>query len=80
MSKKRRQRSPDLRARVGLEALKGVEPVHAIAAKYEVHPVQVSQWKKEAAERLPEVFARKAAMMRKLPKSASERSSRRLAG
>ena len=60
MSKKRRQHSPDLKARVGLEALKGIEPIHAIAAKYEVHPVQVSQWKKEIAERLPEVFARKA--------------------
>jgi putative transposase len=60
MSKKRRQHSPDLKARVGLEALKGIEPIHAIAAKYQVHPVQVSQWKKEAAERLPEVFARKA--------------------
>ena len=61
MSKKRRQHSPDLKAKVGLEALKGIEPVHAIAAKFEVHPVQVSQWKKEAAERLPEVFARKGA-------------------
>lgn len=59
MSKKRRQHSSDLKAKVGLEALKGIEPVHAIAAKYQVHPVQVSQWKKEAAERLPEVFARK---------------------
>jgi len=59
MSKKRRQHSADLKARVGLEALKGIEAVHAIAAKYQVHPVQVSQWKKEAAERLPEVFARK---------------------
>jgi transposase-like protein len=60
MSKKRRLHSPELKARVGLEALKGIEPIHAIAAKYQVHPVQVSQWKKEAAERLPEVFARKA--------------------
>ena len=60
MSKKRRLHSPDLKAKVGLEALKGIEPVHAIAAKFQVHPVQVSQWKKEAAERLPEVFARKA--------------------
>src|ERR1017187_11025922 len=60
MSKKRRQQSPDLKARVGLEALKGIEPVHAIAAKYQIHPVQVSQWKKEIAERLPEVFAGKA--------------------
>ena len=59
MSKKRRQHSSDLKARVGLEALKGVEPIHTIAAKYQVHPVQVSQWKKEVTERLPEVFARK---------------------
>ena len=48
-----------MKARVGLEALKGIEPVHSIAAKYQVHPVQVSQWKQEAAERRPEVFARK---------------------
>ena len=60
MSKKRRQHSTELKARVALEALKGIEPVHAIAAKYQVHPVQVSQWKKELLERLPEVFARKA--------------------
>ena len=60
MSKKRRSFSPEFKAQVGLEALKGIEPVHAIAAKHQVHPVQVSQWKKEAAERLPEVFSRKA--------------------
>jgi len=60
MSKKRRQHSAQFKAQVGLEALKGIEPVHAIAAKHEIHPVQVSQWKKEVAERLPEVFAGKA--------------------
>src|SRR5882724_9330398 len=59
MSKKRRLHSPDLKAKVGLEALKGIEPIHTIAARYQIHPVQVSQWKKEAAERLPEVFAGK---------------------
>ena len=59
MSKKRRSFSPEFKAQVGLEALKGIEPVHAIAAKHSVHPVQVSQWKKEVAERLPEVFAGK---------------------
>ncbi len=45
---------------MGLEAQKGIEPVHAVSVKFQVHPVQVSQWKKEAVERLPEVFARKA--------------------
>jgi len=57
---KRRQHSPDLKAKLGLEALKGIEPVQAIASRYEVYPVQVSQWKKDAAERLPEVFAQRA--------------------
>ena len=33
--------------------------MHAIAAKHQIHPVQVSQWKKEVAARLPEIFARK---------------------
>lgn len=58
--KKRRQISPGLKAKVGLEALKVIEPVHAIAAKFRVHPLRVSHWKQEAAERLPEVFLRKA--------------------
>jgi transposase-like protein len=61
MSKNNRRKfSAEFKAQVGLEALKGVEPVHAIAARHEVHPVQVSQWKKEVLERLPEVFATKA--------------------
>jgi transposase-like protein len=45
--------------RVGLEALKGIDTVQTIAAKYQVHPVQVSAWKKEVSEKLPELFARK---------------------
>lgn len=60
MSKKsRRKFSAEFKAQVGLEAVRAVESINAIAAKYEVHPVQVSQWKKEVLERLPEVFATK---------------------
>ena len=58
MSKKRRQHSPDLKAKVGLEALKGIEPVHAIAAKFQVHPVQVSQWKRQLLDSASELFTR----------------------
>ena len=61
MSKKRHHHSAQFKAQVGLEALKDIEPVHAIAAKHGIHPVQVSQWKKEVAERPPEVFAGKPA-------------------
>lgn len=60
MSRKRRQHSPALKAQVGLEALKNIDPVHMIAAKHGVHPTQVHQWKKEVAERLPEVFTKQA--------------------
>lgn len=60
MSKKNRRKfSAEFKAKVGLEALKGIEPIHAIAARHEVHPVQVSQWKKDLLERLPQVFASK---------------------
>ena len=71
MSKKNRRKfSPEFKAKVGLEALKGIEPIQSIAAKYEVHPTQVSQWKMELLERLPEVFATKA------PPSIAEAASR----
>ena len=64
MSKKRRSFSAEFKAQVGLEALKGIEPIHVIAQRHEVHPVQVSQWKKEVVERLPEVFAKPSAQVR----------------
>ncbi len=60
MSKKRRQHSAALKAQVGLEALKEIQPIHVIAAKHQVHPTQVNQWKKEVSERLPEVFTQQA--------------------
>lgn len=47
MKKKRRTHSPEFKARVAMEALKGIKPVHQIASKNEIHQVQVSQWKKE---------------------------------
>ena len=43
---------------MGLEALKGIEPVHVIVRRHDVHPVQVSQWKKEVVERLREVVSK----------------------
>ena len=59
MSRKRRNHSPEFKARVALEALKGIKPIHQIAADNEIHPVQVSQWKKEMQERMAEIFVRK---------------------
>jgi transposase-like protein len=59
MNKHRRKHTAEFKARVALEAVKGLNTINEIAAKYELHPVQVGGWKKELLERVPEVFERK---------------------
>ena len=59
MRRKRRTHSPEFKARIAMEALKGLKAVHEIAAENEIHPVQVSQWKKELQARMAEIFERK---------------------
>ncbi len=39
--RKRKIYSPEFKAKVGLEALKGVKTINEIAQAYGVHPVQV---------------------------------------
>lgn len=58
MKAKRRRHDPTFKARVALEALKGLKTIQQIAKEYEVHPVQVSEWKKVVQERLANVFER----------------------
>lgn len=42
----RKKISADIKARVALEAVRGMKTISEIAALYEVHPNQVSIWKK----------------------------------
>ena len=46
MKLKRRRHEPEFKARVALEALKGIQTVQQIAKDFDIHPVQVSEWKK----------------------------------
>lgn len=46
MKAKRRRHDPEFKARVALEALKGERTLQEIAKEFEVHPVQISEWKK----------------------------------
>jgi transposase len=59
MTRKRRTHSPEFKARVALEALKELKPIHQIASENEVYPAQVAQWKKELKARMAELFERK---------------------
>ena len=58
-TKKRRTLSAGFKFRVALEALKGLRGINEIAAEYEVHPTQVSAWKKELKEGGSTLFERK---------------------
>ena len=57
MTTRRRRFTAAFKKRVALEALRGEQPVRAIASKHQVHPNQVSAWKRQAVEGLDEVFS-----------------------
>lgn len=61
MKAKRRRHDPTFKARVALEALKGIQTIQQIAKEYEIHPAQVTDWKKRVQERLAHLFDRDAA-------------------
>ena len=59
MKRHRRKHTSEFKARVALEAIKGLKTMSEIAAEYEIHPVMVSNWKKEMLEHLAEIFENK---------------------
>ena len=56
MKAKRRRHDPEFKARVALEALKGHKTISEIAKEYDIHPVQVSDWKKTLQTGMAGVF------------------------
>ncbi|MCK5155901.1 MAG: transposase, partial [Spirochaetales bacterium] len=59
MSKKRRTFSNALKFTIVLEAIKGQRQVTEIAAEYNVHPNQITTWKKQFLKNGSEIFAKK---------------------
>ena len=53
----RKQHSARFKAQVAMETIRGAKSVNELASRFGVHPTQISQWKKQALEGLPEVFA-----------------------
>ena len=54
--KTRRRFSAKFKAKVALEAIKGHQTVAELATKHELHPTQITAWKREAIEKLAKVF------------------------
>jgi transposase-like protein len=57
MSSKRQQHNADFKAKVALEALKGLKTVSELASDYRVHPTQINKWKKQLREEASGVFS-----------------------
>ena len=58
MSEKRKSRSAEFKGKVALDALKGLKTVNELASEYGVHPVQISQWKKQLQEGVAGIFSK----------------------
>ena len=53
---KRRNFSPDFKARVALAAIRGDGTIAELAARYQVHPSMIGNWKRTAQEGLKTTF------------------------
>jgi transposase len=73
--KKRTVHSAEFKAKVGMEAVRGVKTLNEIGQQYGVHPVVVGQWEKELIERAATLFDRKRG-----PKPAAYADEERLYG
>ena len=58
MGQTRKNHSKEFKAKVALEAVKGVHSLSELGARYKIHPTQIAQWKKQLTENAPQVFER----------------------
>jgi len=58
MSKPRKQHSAEFKAKVALDAYRGLKTAQQLAHDYAVHPTQINQWKKQLRDGVASLFRR----------------------
>ena len=58
MGKQRKRHSKEFKARVALEALRGVKTLSELASEHKLHPTQVRKWKAQLQNNASELFER----------------------
>jgi transposase-like protein len=56
MSRKRKQYSPEFKAKVALAAIRNEETIAELSAKFEVHPTMINNWKRALLKGAAELF------------------------
>jgi transposase-like protein len=72
-TKKRRLHPPELKAKLGLEALGGMKTINQIAQEHDVHPMQVRQWKRDIQDQAKTLFEGKRGPQPVSPASSPDR-------
>ena len=58
MKGKRRAHSDKFKAKIAIEALKGIKTLAELATEYKIHPNQITTWKKQLLMNAEELFSR----------------------
>ena len=56
MKRSRRNHSPNFKARIALEALKGDATLVVLASRHSLHATQIATWRKQLLEHAGEIF------------------------
>ena len=56
MTTTRNQYSPQFKARVGTEAIRGEKTLSQLGSQFKVHPMQIAKWRKAAIDQMAELF------------------------
>ena len=56
MTTTRKQHSPQFKARVVIEAIRGEKTLSQLGSQFKVHPIQIAKWRKAALEQMPDLF------------------------
>ena len=73
MRRKRRSFSAEFKARVVRAALREDKTLAELASHFDIHPNQITEWKRQAVDALPDVFSRR---KRDIVKDAEVRETR----
>lgn len=76
--RKRRTFTAKFKTRVALEAIKERKTLSALASEYDITPAQITSWKKQLLESLPEVFGSDAASLQKQHEQLTDQLYRKI--